>query len=61
VSLNIASRVQGLALSPAILATDSVVDHPESARMLETGNFKPTAHRHALRGIAAEMAVYEIP
>jgi class 3 adenylate cyclase len=60
-TVNIASRVQGLALSPAILATDSVVDHPESARVLETGNFKPTAHRHALRGIAAEMAVYEIP
>jgi class 3 adenylate cyclase len=60
-TVNIASRVQGLALSPAILATGSVVDHPVSARMLETGKFRPTAHRHALRGIAAEMAVYEIP
>ncbi len=60
-TVNIASRVQGLALSPSILATGSVIDHPQSARLLGDGADRPASHRHVLRGIATEMAVYEIP
>jgi class 3 adenylate cyclase len=60
-TVNIASRVQGLALTPSILATDSVIDHPQSASLLGNGHQKPVARQHALRGIAAERTVYEIP
>jgi class 3 adenylate cyclase len=60
-TVNIASRVQGLAMTPSILATDSVIDHPQSASLLGNGHRKPVARQHALRGIAAERTVYEIP
>jgi class 3 adenylate cyclase len=60
-TVNIASRVQGLALSPSILATNSVVSNPKSASLLEAGGLAPAVHQHALRGIASEIAVYEIP
>jgi class 3 adenylate cyclase len=60
-TVNLASRVQGLALTPSILATNSVVSNPQSASLLQAGGLVPAARQHALRGIAAEMAVYEIP
>jgi len=60
-TVNIASRVQGLAVTPSILATDSVVDHPLNASVFTNGREKPTARQHALRGIASERTVYEIP
>jgi class 3 adenylate cyclase len=60
-TVNIASRVQGLALSPSILATNSVISNPKSASLLEAGGLMPAVHRHAVRGIASEIAVYEIP
>jgi class 3 adenylate cyclase len=60
-TVNIASRVQGLAMTPSILATGSVIDHPQSASLLSNGREKPVARQHALRGIAAEKTVYEIP
>lgn len=60
-TVNIASRVQGLALTPSILATDSVISNPQSARLLDAGGLTPAARHHALRGIASEMPVYEIP
>ena len=59
--VNIASRVQGLAMTPSILATGSVIDHPQSASLLGNGHEKPVARQHTLRGIAAEKTVYEIP
>src|SRR5207247_3436687 len=59
-TVNIASRVQGLAMTSSILATDSVIDHPQSASLLGNGHQKPVARQHALRGIAAERTVYEI-
>src|SRR5258708_9825452 len=40
-TVNIASRVQGLAVTPSILATDSAIDHPQSARLLGNGSPKP--------------------
>src|SRR6185436_13768007 len=58
-TVNIASRVQGLARS--ILATAPVIDNPRSASLLGSNGQKPLAQNHALRGIASEVAVYEIP
>ena len=60
-TVNIASRVQGLAVSRSILATGSVVDHPQAAELLQADGITPTARRLPLRGITDEFAVYEIP
>jgi len=60
-TVNIASRVQALAVSHSILATGSVVDHPQSTELLQTDGIKPMSRRLPLRGIADEVAVYEIP
>jgi class 3 adenylate cyclase len=60
-TVNIASRVQGLADSRSILATGPVVQHPQASNLLATSGLIPVAQRRALRGIAEELAVYEIP
>jgi len=60
-TVNIASRVQALAVSRSILATGSVVDHPQASELLLSGGIKPTPRRLPLRGIADDLAVYEIP
>ena len=60
-TVNIAARVQGLAMSSAIFATGSVVEHPISSKLLVTEGLTPEAQRAALRGIADEVTVYEIP
>jgi len=60
-TVNIASRVQGLAQTRSILATAPVVDNPKSAEVLGNNGQKPLSQSHPLRGVAAEMAVYEIP
>src|SRR5205814_1694428 len=59
-TVNIASRVQGLAVSRSIFATGSVVDHPQVSELLATDGIKPTQRRLPLRVIAEEVAVYEI-
>jgi class 3 adenylate cyclase len=60
-TVNLAARVQGLASSRAILATKSVVEDPKAAKLLQNAGIQPTMQRAALRGIAAETTVYEIP
>src|SRR6266700_610191 len=60
-TVNIAARVQGLAASRSIFATEPVVEHPQSSSILETSGLKPLPQRAALRGIADEFMVYEIP
>ena len=60
-TVNIAARVQGLAMSRAIFATGAVVEHALSARLLHEAALRPVAQRAALRGIADEVTVYEIP
>jgi class 3 adenylate cyclase len=60
-TVNIAARVQALADSRAILATRPVVSHPQASALLETSGLKPVSQHRALRGIADEVAVYEIP
>jgi class 3 adenylate cyclase len=60
-TVNIASRVQGLAASRSILTTAPVVNHPEASAILKAGGLIPTAQQRAVRGIAGEVAIYEIP
>lgn len=60
-TVNIAARVQGLATSSSIFATRPVVEHPGSAQVLGESGCAALAQRTALRGIAGEVAVYEIP
>ena len=40
-TVNIASRVQGLAASRAIFATEPVVEHPQSAKILQAEGLQP--------------------
>jgi class 3 adenylate cyclase len=60
-TVNLAARVQGLAQSRAIVVTQSVVADKKAAKILETSGLQPQMSRAALRGIADETTVYEIP
>jgi class 3 adenylate cyclase len=60
-TVNMAARIQGLASSRAIVATKPVVENQEAARILESSGLRPKMQRAALRGIADETMVYEIP
>jgi class 3 adenylate cyclase len=60
-TVNLAARVQGLASSRAIFVTQPVVEDPKSAKILESSGLQPTMQRAALRGIADETTVFEIP
>jgi len=60
-TVNIAARVQGLARSRSIFATEPVVADPLAARLLGTHGLSPVPQRHTLRGITNEFVVYEIP
>ncbi len=60
-TVNIAARVQALADTRSILATGAVVAYPQTSSLLKTRGLQPVAQNRALRGIADEVAVYEIP
>jgi len=60
-TVNIAARVQALADSRMIMATGPVVTHPQSSILLQKSGLQPVSQPRALRGIADEVAVYEIP
>jgi class 3 adenylate cyclase len=60
-TVNIAARVQNLADSRSILATGSVVDNAQTTGLLATAGRRPLSRRYALRGIADELTLYEIP
>jgi class 3 adenylate cyclase len=60
-TVNLAARVQGLASSRAIFVTQPVVDDPKAAKILKNLSLQPSMQRAALRGIADETTVYEIP
>lgn len=60
-TVNIASRVQGLANSRSIVATGKVMKNAEAVDLLATAGLKPVLRRAALRGIADEIPVYDIP
>jgi class 3 adenylate cyclase len=60
-TVNIASRVQGLADSRKIFATGPVVENALTSALLAEHGLAPAARQRQLRGIADEYAVYEIP
>jgi class 3 adenylate cyclase len=60
-TVNVAARVQGLATSHAIFATKPVVEHPPSAALLAKAGHTPQPQSVTLKGVAGEVAVYEIP
>jgi class 3 adenylate cyclase len=60
-TVNIASRVQGLAMSQAICATGPVIENPQTSTLLAQKGLVPVAERRELRGITDHHAVYEIP
>ena len=60
-TVNTAARVQSLASSRAIFATTSIVEDAQSSKILASSGLHPVPQRAALRGIADEMLVYEIP
>ncbi len=60
-TVNVASRVNGMADATAIIATGPVIQDSEAARLLECSGLQPAPHSAALRGLASEVTVYEIP
>jgi class 3 adenylate cyclase len=58
-TVNIASRVQGLATSREIFATRSVVQN--ATELLEKNGLAPLQQNASLRGVANEVSVYAIP
>jgi class 3 adenylate cyclase len=60
-TVNIASRVQGLATSQAIFVTGAVVSDAKASDLLQSREIKPMSHEASLRGIEREIPVYTIP
>jgi class 3 adenylate cyclase len=60
-TVNIASRVQGLANVQAIFVTGAVVNDPRVSLLLETRALKPVAQSAMLRGLEHEMTLFAIP
>ncbi|WP_274630237.1 adenylate/guanylate cyclase domain-containing protein [Arvimicrobium flavum] len=60
-TVNIASRVQGLADSQSIFVTAAVVDDARTAELLRGKALEPEVHAAMLRGIEREFQVYAIP
>jgi class 3 adenylate cyclase len=60
-TVNIAARVQGLAVSRSIFATNQVVADSRTARLLELAGLTPRVQMASLRGITDALTVYEIP
>ena len=60
-TVNIAARVQGLAMSRSIFATKPVVGNEQSARLLGAAGLTPVPQQAVLRGITDQLTVYEIP
>jgi class 3 adenylate cyclase/predicted RNA-binding Zn-ribbon protein involved in translation (DUF1610 family) len=60
-TVNIASRVQGLANAREIFATSSVISDERSSDVLKSIQVEPVLHEAQLRGIADRVNVYAIP
>jgi class 3 adenylate cyclase len=59
-TVNIASRVQGLAASRSIVVTESVVENAQTQALLGTNGLTPARRSVALSGVADKVSVYEI-
>lgn len=60
-TVNIASRVQGLATSRSIFATRRVVTDSEASKLLQSNGIAATPEKRSLRGIAKQIEIFEIP
>src|SRR6266542_3056395 len=60
-TVNIASRVQGLATSRSIFATRQVVVDNEACKVLQKNGIAATPQTRSLRGIANQFEIFEIP
>ena len=60
-TVNIASRVQGLANAQEIFATSSIIGNPKASGVLGTMQVQPVLHQAQLRGITDRVNVYAIP
>ncbi|MCO5063903.1 MAG: adenylate/guanylate cyclase domain-containing protein [Rhizobiaceae bacterium] len=60
-TVNIASRVQGLADSRSIFVTDSIVNDPATEHFLRQKSIVPRPHDVELKGLGNPFHVYEIP
>jgi class 3 adenylate cyclase len=52
-TVNIAARIQGLAVSHAIFASKPVVDYPQSLALLQNADIAPRSQSAALSGRSA--------
>jgi class 3 adenylate cyclase len=59
-TVNIASRVQGLATSRSIVVTESIADNAQARALLEANGLTPMPRRVTLGGIADKMSVFDI-
>ena len=59
-TVNIASRVQGLADPSAILATQAIVDSPNVARLLGEAGYRTISRQMSLRGVSETFTIHEI-
>jgi len=60
-TVNIASRVQNLAVDRSIYATEPVVEDAASAALLAKHGLMPTYQQQALKGVSERVKIYEIP
>ena len=60
-TVNIAARVQGLAVSRSIFATKAVIDNKQAAELLGAAGLTPMPQQALLRGVVDQYTVYEIP
>jgi len=59
-TVNVAARVQGLATSRSIFATEPVLSNDRVRAIIEESGLHASPHRALLKGIADELTVYEI-
>ena len=60
-TVNIASRVQGLATEQAIYVTSAVMDNEKSMSVLAANSLEPVSRDLSLRGIEREVRIFSIP
>ncbi len=60
-TVNIASRVQGLATAQSIYVTSAVMNDAKSVNILAANKLEPVSQDMSLRGIEREVRIYAIP
>ncbi len=59
-TVNVASRIQGLADPSAILATKPIVESSEVARLVADAGYRTTPRHTSLRGVSEAFEIYEV-